>query len=119
LKPWNQWKLERKGEEKIFCFLASVHGRRSAYWEGTQEIISRGGAFNSERRSPAVSIILRPDAIVPFLCHWHAWCTYLVPLISVLVSAACCAQHPGIGHVIDGSTDYFLPKEIEGKPRHI
>jgi imidazoleglycerol phosphate synthase glutamine amidotransferase subunit HisH len=31
----------------------------------------------------------------------------------------CCAQHPGIGHVIDGSTAYLLPKEIEGQPRHI
>src|ERR1700677_5249805 len=28
----------------------------------------------------------------------------------------CCAQHPGIGHVIDGSTAYSLPRKPEGQP---
>jgi Heterokaryon incompatibility protein (HET) len=28
----------------------------------------------------------------------------------------CCAQHPGIGNVIDGSTAYTLPRKPEGQP---
>jgi hypothetical protein len=28
----------------------------------------------------------------------------------------CCAQHPGIGHVIDGSTAYLLPGKLEDQP---
>jgi hypothetical protein len=31
-------------------------------------------------------------------------------------NTVCCAQHPGIGHVIDGSTAYTLPRKPEGQP---
>ena len=32
------------------------------------------------------------------------------------VQANCCAQHPGICHVVNGSTAYSLPRKPEGQP---
>jgi hypothetical protein len=31
-------------------------------------------------------------------------------------NVSCCVQHPGIGHVVDGSTAYSLPRKPEGQP---
>src|ERR1700685_29728 len=37
-------------------------------------------------------------------------------MLKEIILDRCCAQHPGIGHVIDGSTAYLLPRKPEGQP---
>jgi hypothetical protein len=61
------------------------------------------------------------SAFVRLVFHSHdpLWLDRCSQIVQGHEDGDCCAQHPGIGHVIDGSTAYSLPKEIEGQPRHI